>query len=229
VTFADHAPRSLVPDGDPLAFAPRALATVPRVIPNGLLNPRTVAAFNEAWFRAAPRCRAGEMQSMTRFFHPLDALGHWYRLYGAGGMVQYQFVVPLGAQETVRQAVRRLAETGAASFLTVLKRFGPASPGFLSFPRAGWTLTLDIPARTPGLAALLDDVDRQVVDAGGRLYLAKDSRMDPGLLRAMYPRLDHWRDVCARVDPRGVFQSDLSRRLGLRGSSLNTPKQEPSR
>ena len=80
----------------------------------------------------------------------------------------------------------------------------------------GWTLSVDVPAGQRNLGEVLDQLDRHVVDAGGRLYFAKDSRMDRALVSRMYPRLDEWRAVCERVDPTGVFQSDLSRRLGLR-------------
>jgi decaprenylphospho-beta-D-ribofuranose 2-oxidase len=97
----------------------------------------------------------------------------------------------------------------------VLKRFGPASPGYLSFPTEGWTLTYDFPTRTPGLPGLLRWMDAKVLEAGGRLYLANDSRMSAADLEAMYPRLEDFRKVRAEVDPQGVFVSDQSRRLSL--------------
>mgnify|MGYP006275983377 CR=1 FL=1 len=224
VTMADHAPASAVGGPDPLAFSSRTRVSVPCSAPSWLLNRFTIAAFNEAWFRRAPRRRVGELQSLGSFFHPLDAVGNWNRLYGRGGMLQYQFLVPAGEEATLRFVVEQLVERGAASFLTVLKRFGSGNEGHLSFPAPGWTLTLDVPTGIAGLGGLLDDVDRVVVDVGGRVYLAKDSRLDRRHLHRMYPRIDEWRDVCARVDPRGALQSDLSRRLGLRERGGNAPR-----
>jgi len=217
VTMAHHAPRSAVNAADHLHFDSRPFASMPPLIPSGLLNRATIGAFNEVWYRKAPRQRADEVQGISAFFHPLDMVGAWNRLYGPRGMLQYQFVVPAGEETTMRQAIERLAAGGAASFLTVLKRFGPGNAGHLSFPFAGWTLTLDIPTGIAGLADLLDDLDRRLVEVGGRVYLAKDSRVPAALVPRMYPRLDEWRSVCDRLDPDGVMQSDLSRRLLLRG------------
>lgn len=136
-------------------------------------------------------------------------------MYGRGGFVQYQFVVGHGQEEALRRIVRRISRRGCPSSLAVLKRFGEGDPGWLSFPMAGWTLALDIPARLPGLGAFLDELDEEVASAGGRVYLAKDSRLRPELLAEMYPRLPEFRALRAEADPRGAFVSDLSRRLAL--------------
>jgi decaprenylphospho-beta-D-ribofuranose 2-oxidase len=180
------------------------------------LTRSSVRAFNELWFRKAPRSRAGERQGVAQFFYPLDAIGHWNRLYGPHGFLQYQFVVPDAGAEVVRTALERLGRIGAPSFLSVLKRFGPGRPESpLSFPTQGWTLAVDLPASAPQLAATLDDLDELVVAEGGRLYLAKDSRAVASTVAAGYPALADFRALRDDVDPDRVFVSDLSRRLLL--------------
>ncbi|MFD7240626.1 FAD-binding oxidoreductase [Streptomyces massasporeus] len=218
LTRGDHAPLDALPARlrrDPLAFRTPRLPATPEILPEGLLSRTTVGLFNELWYRKAPRARTGQLQRISGFFHPLDGVPHWNRVYGRGGFVQYQFVVGYGREDALRRIVRRISERRCPSFLAVLKRFGESDPGWLSFPVPGWTLALDIPAGLPGLGAFLDELDEEVAAAGGRVYLAKDARLRPELLAAMYPRLDDFRELRARLDPRGVFVSDLARRLSL--------------
>ncbi|MFI1885594.1 FAD-binding protein [Streptomyces jumonjinensis] len=218
LTRGEHAPLDALPARarrNPLAFRPGQLPAPPAFVPAGLLNRTTVGLFNEFWYRRAPRSRTGRLQRLSAFFHPLDAVPHWNRIYGRDGFVQYQFVVGHGQEETLHRIIARISRRRCPSFLAVLKRFGEAGPGWLSFPVPGWTLALDIPAGLDGLGAFLDELDEEVAAAGGRVYLAKDSRLRPELLAGMYPRLADFRSLRSRLDPCGVFTSDLSRRLTL--------------
>lgn len=218
ITSGDHAPidqLSAKQRTHALAFEPKAIATAPPIFPSGLLNKLTIRAFNEAWFRKAPKSQSGDLQSISAFFHPLDGVQDWNRIYGPRGFLQYQCVVPDSASHLIRVALDKLRDVGAPSFLTVLKRFGPANPAPLSFPQQGWTLAADVPAGVEGLGQALDDLDHLIAEAGGRLYLAKDSRQSPQMFARTYPRLSEWQQVRDQLDPRGVFTSDLARRLSI--------------
>jgi decaprenylphospho-beta-D-ribofuranose 2-oxidase len=202
--------------GDPLAYDPPKLLPAPPV-PSGLLNRYTVRAFNELWFRKEPKRRHGEMQTITRFYYPLDMIDRWNRLYGPRGFLQWQCLVPFGEEDVLRSVIEAFSGHRTASFFAVLKRFGPANPGPLSFPRPGWTVALDVPAGDRALGELLAGLDRRIADIGGRVYLAKDSCLHPDLVPIMYPRLDEWRAVRDRLDPDHHMVSDLARRLRLLG------------
>jgi decaprenylphospho-beta-D-ribofuranose 2-oxidase len=218
LTSGDHATLddlAAVGIQQPKAYEPKVLAHVPSFIPNGLINKLTSQAFNEVWFRKAPKSGLGELHSIANFFHPLDMVGSWNRLYGRRGFIQYQFVVPFEQVGVLRQIVERVVASRAASPVVVLKRFGVSNSAPLSFPSPGWTLTVDIPAAFDGLGALLHGLDHMVLEAGGRHYLAKDSHTTPEAIKAGYPRLAEWRAIRDQADPTGVWRSDQARRLGL--------------
>ena len=201
---------------DALKYEPKHLATVPPVVPSfGFVNKLSSTLFNELWFRKEPRQKNGGHKSIPAYFHPLDAIGSWNRLYGDGGFLQYQFALPFGREDELRQIVEKIAVSKTASPLVVLKRFGDANPAPLSFPMPGWTLTVDIPTRAEGLGQLLHSLDEVVMQSGGRHYLAKDAHTTPTAIRRGYPRLDEWKQIQRSVDPGQLWQSDLARRLEL--------------
>ncbi|WP_018683430.1 FAD-binding oxidoreductase [Actinokineospora enzanensis] len=199
---------------DPLRFDAPQLLTLPDMFPNGLANKLTFRLLGEAWYRKAPKQARGQVMNLTAFYHPLDMFGEWNRAYGSHGFLQYQFIIPFGADAELRSIVRQMAESGHVSFLNVLKRMGAGNRAPLSFPTPGWTITVDFPI-VPGLHEFCARLDEQVLAAGGRLYLAKESRTTPETFHSMYPRLGEWREIRRSVDPDGLFTSDQSRRLGL--------------
>jgi decaprenylphospho-beta-D-ribofuranose 2-oxidase len=216
LTCGDHAPAEALPpnqQSNPLYYDPKALASAPPFLPGGLLNKFTVRAFNEAWYRKAPKHRVGELQAIAPFFHPLDGVQDWNRIYGPAGFLQYQFAVPNEGAHLVPRTLEALRQVGAPSFLTVLKRFGPSNPSPLSFPIPGWTLAADVPAALPGLLEVLDLLDEDVAAAGGRLYLAKDSRQSAAIFHKSYRCDNNWPKTPGAITPQKVFFSQLWNRL----------------
>ncbi|MFL5389595.1 MAG: FAD-binding protein, partial [Myxococcales bacterium] len=141
------------------------------------------------------------------FFFPLDRIGRWNRVYGERGFFQFQCVVP--TREIVRDLLGRVRASGQGSFLTVLKTFGDVpSPGLLSFPRPGITVTFDFANRGADTLRLLGELEDVVRAASGALYPAKDATMTPRTFAASYKRLGEFQQF---VDP--GFSSSFWRRV----------------
>ncbi|MBP1856608.1 FAD-binding oxidoreductase [Rhizobium herbae] len=180
---------------------PRSMKlSVPFSPPFDLLNTVTLKAFNEFYFRKEKRGETVTTVKWPGYFHPLDAIGHWNRLYGPRGLYQHQSVYPA---DNARELTARLLETarkaGHASFLTVLKKFGEqASGGLLSFPRPGFTLTLDFANQGEQTLKLLNVLDAMVIEAGGAINAYKDARMSPQTFDSSFPQ---WRKLEELRDP----------------------------
>jgi decaprenylphospho-beta-D-ribofuranose 2-oxidase len=201
---------------DPLALPRQRTKGVPFNFPGFALSRPTVRLFNAAYYaRHGDRTDAVPLDT---FFYPLDAVRHWNRVYGRRGFVQYQALIPpAAARQGMRELLEAISRGGSASFLAVLKRTGEQGRGMLSFPMPGYTLALDLPNTGRRLEALLRELDTIVLRHGGRLYLAKDATMSAEAFAAMYPRLDEFRQVKAKVDPGNRFASTQSRRLRIVG------------
>lgn len=189
-----------------LHHAPRW--SVPIDMPEFLLNRWSIKAFNSSYYYRVLKQVTSGMQHYDPFFFPLDKIKRWNLLYGRRGFYQYQFLVPEKSAETIARVLELVAHSMTGSFLTVLKQFGSVrSGGLLSFPDAGYTLTLDIPnsATSEGLFKKIDQI---VMESNGRIYLAKDARMPPEMFRAGYPNVEKFKNF---KDPK--FSSSLWRRL----------------
>jgi len=204
----------------PLRAAPfsqraRPARRVPMDLPHWVLNRWSMRAFNTVYYNVAPRRPQPAIVALDGFFYPLDALLEWNRIYGRAGFTQYQCVLP---KEAGRQGLETLLGTiqksGFGSFLAVLKLFGGGDGGLLSFPMEGYTLALDFPVRPPTLN-LLHELDAIVAGHGGRLYLAKDARSTPDMLRKGYRNLAQFQAIRAHWGAERRMQSLLAERLHL--------------
>ncbi|HWD10795.1 MAG TPA: FAD-binding oxidoreductase [Solirubrobacteraceae bacterium] len=204
--------------GYPGALSQRPVLVIPRGFPAAVLRPASVRAFNALRWRGSPRRERGRPLALAPYFFPLDVLGEWNRLYGRGGLIQYQFVIPSGQEAALESCFELIDSRRLPVYLAVFKRFGSEFGGPLSFPLEGWTLAIDLPADAPGLGASLDELDALVAGSGGRVYLSKDARLRRDLVESMYPHLQSFQGVRAGVDPEGVMRSDLAGRLGLCGA-----------
>ncbi|MDK6259671.1 FAD-binding oxidoreductase [Corynebacterium frankenforstense] len=198
---------------DPLKFNAPQLMTVPDIFPSWTMNKLTLSAIGEAYYMMGAPAR-NQVKNLTQFYQPLDLIGEWNRGYGKAGFLQYQFVVPTEAVEPFKDIIKQMQASGHYSALNVFKLFGEGNRAPLSYPMPGWNVCVDFPIR-PGLNKLLDDLDRQVLEFGGRLYLAKESRTTPEMFHKMYPGMEGWLKTRNEIDPTGVFASDMSRRLEL--------------
>ena len=198
---------------DPLKFNAPQLMTVPDIFPNFTMNKLSLMAIGEAYYLMGAPAR-NQVKNLTQFYQPLDLIGEWNRGYGSNGFLQYQFVVPTDAVEPFKEIIRDMQRSGHYSALNVFKLFGPGNKAPLSYPMPGWNVCVDFPIK-PGLGAFLDDLDKRVMEFGGRLYLAKESRTSAENFHKMYPGLEGWLKTRNDIDPTGVFASDMSRRLEL--------------
>ncbi len=186
--------------------------SLPSIAGINFITPLTVKAFNEFWFRKP--LKQGPVV-LNKFMHPLDGINNWNSFYGKRGFLQYQFVIDEGQEQIFDVLFAGLRQLKAASFLGVLKKFGNESIAPMSFPKPGWTLTLDYSTSVPGLQSFLRKFDEELVKVGGRIYLIKDSRVDPALVPLMYPQINRWQEMQRSMDPRGLWKSDQARRLNL--------------
>ncbi len=207
----DQLPKKLAKN--PLKFDAPQLLTVPDIFPVSVMNKLSFMAIGEVYYRLGGTY-TGKIMNLSQFYHILDLVSGWNNAYGPTGFAQHQFLVPPDAMDEFKAIIRWIQTRGHYSAFNVFKLFGPGNRAPLSFPMAGWNVAMDFPNR-PGVNEFLNELDDRVMEFGGRVYTAKDSRVSADNFHAMYPRIDEWIAVRRKVDPTGVFVSDMARRLEL--------------
>lgn len=193
----------------------RKTLNVPCNMPTIMLNKWSVSAFNAFYYRYSGRHNTNSSVELDSFFFPLDAIGHWNRIYGRRGFTQYQFVLPKEVSyDGLAEALGIIEAAGLGSFMAVLKLFGKANSNYLSFPMEGYTLALDFKIQRK-LFGLLDRLDELVLRYGGRHYLAKDARLPAPVFEKSYAGVESFREIRKKYGMSSTFQSLQSRRLGI--------------
>lgn len=201
-------------DGN-LVYDSKSKAAIPFEFPSFALNNLSVKAFNFLYYAKAKDGVSKQKVSLNSFFYPLDAIGHWNRIYGKNGFTQYQFVLPLEkSYEGLEKILAQIANSGKGSFLAVLKLFGKGNANWLSFPMEGYTLALDFKIE-PGLFELLDELDKIVLEHGGRFYLTKDVRVSKETFEVGYKEIDKFRKLRKMYKMDKKFKSLQSKRVRI--------------
>lgn len=195
---------------------PKRAHSVPFNAPGWVLSNPVVRLFNAVYLRRIPEQGRTSIKPITEFFFPLDKLLEWNRLYGKRGFHQFQCVVPVDQAPVLRQMLEKIGDAGLASPLAVIKRMGSGRAGFMSFPMEGYTLAIDFPNRA-GVGPLIAELEEITQAVGGRVYLAKDATLDPTHLASMFPEVAKFAKVISKIDPDGIYETDQTRRLNIRG------------
>lgn len=161
---------------NPLRLKKKWSPTIPFYFPSFVLNTFSVKAFNFLYFNKQTKKVLKNFVNYETFFYPLDSINHWNKIYGKGGFIQYQMVIPKDkGKEGMKTILETIARSGQGSFLAVLKLFGKGNvEAYNSFPFEGYTLALDFKVNRQ-LTQLVSNLDKIVEQYGGRIYRTKDS------------------------------------------------------
>lgn len=202
-------------DDGKLDYKKKSQLSIPFNFPSFALNNWSVRAFNWLYYGKAKDGVSKQRVDIDTFFYPLDAIGHWNRIYGKNGFTQYQFILPKETSyEGLEEILTAISKSGKGSFLAVLKLYGKANDNWLSFPIEGYSLALDFKIEK-GLFELLDKLDEIVVKYEGRIYLTKDVRVSKETFEKGYPHIETFRQYRKENKMDTKFQSLQSKRVGI--------------
>ena len=202
-------------DDGKLDYKLKKQKTIPFNFPSFALNNWSVRAFNWLYYGKVKERVSKQRVDIDTFFYPLDAIGHWNRIYGKNGFTQYQFILPKETSyEGLEEILTAISNSGKGSFLAVLKLYGKANDNWLSFPIEGYSLALDFKIEK-GLFELLDQLDEIVVKYEGRIYLTKDVRVSKETFEKGYPQIETFREFRKENKMETKFQSIQSKRVGI--------------
>jgi len=192
---------------------------VPFYLPRLMLNKYVMAGYNHRRFKRYSAEVVSGTTDFNSFFHPLDAISGWNKLYGKCGFFQYQCLLPEtdGIAHNLRQLLLSLHEEKIFSFLAVIK-YHRAGKGLISFSQGGYSVALDFP-NTARVRAAIPQINHWIAERGGRVYLAKDALLSPDSFKRMYGHHGaQWVELVNDLDPHARFSSMMSERLSWKSA-----------
>ena len=184
-------------------------------------NDPGVKAINTGRYLGSSKLGHGKHRaSHAGFAFLLDYVPNWKFSYKPHGLIQYQSFVPAEhAKEVFSEQLRLSHAYGVVPYLGVFKRHRP-DDFLLTHAVDGYSFALDYPVDPANRGALLSltaEMDRLVVDAGGRFYMAKVSTLRRESFQAAMgtDRLSKFADLKSKHDPDGIIQTNMYRRLFL--------------
>ena len=193
--------------------------SIPLNFPRFALHPMIIEPYNARRYEGMPDYGLAVRKPIAPFYFPLDHIKGFNKVYGPKGFYSAHFGIPYSERDCVKKLLAELVAARAGSIAAVLKPMGGPGEGLMSFPFKGIAFAVDLPRRK-GVEALHEKLERIVLAHGGRLYVAKDALMTPDGYAAMFPNLERFREILRGIDPKGRFQSDMSRRLKIRPELL---------
>lgn len=160
-----------------------------------------------------PRGRARRL-TFRRALFPIEGREFYFRTFGARGFHEYQAVVPDAHFPHYIEEARRLVKKRDVLITLASGKAFDGDSRLLGFAGKGICFALNMP-RNASASALLADLDRLLINVGGRPNIIKDSRLPRDVVEACFPELDEFRSLVRKWDPARVFRSELSTRLGL--------------
>ena len=183
-----------------------------KIFPNWFMNGFLIKILNNLYYNFTSLTKTNE--SIDNYFYPLDKISNWNIAYGSKGFISYQCLIPFkNSYKTISRILTIIKKNKIYSFVSVLKSMGK-SDGYLSFGGAGYTLVFDFPIYK-NIHSTLDIIDEIVLNSGGRIYLAKDSRVNKLKFKKINKEFNNKNFINFRKKNKFFFSSLQSERLGI--------------
>lgn len=175
---------------------------------------KSMEIINKAYLYSR-KIRRKRIKSADNIYYPLNKLGNTKNFAKNRKIIQIQFSIPIYNSDKIKKLLDLITIRNTVILCSVKRLTENESPHNLSFVQNGWTFALDFAYETFDYTNLREFYEL-ITKYDGLVYLAKDSTLNQDEFKEMYKNYEEWKDVVKKIDPNNSFQSELSKRLGLK-------------